>query len=123
MLEGYGGSGVVVYHGYVAPLLHRKLVSLFVLPDSRPSLVLPGDSCPSSFFRGNPPPLLRPPRKKLTVLLHAIGNLALCRFYSKTMALRTPVSFSSQLQVVDMHMLEIKAMEEGLFSTRYGGSV
>jgi hypothetical protein len=39
------------------------------------------------------------------------------------MALRTPVSFSSQLQVVDMHMLEIKAMEEGLFSTRYGGSV
>ncbi|KIK03022.1 hypothetical protein K443DRAFT_677178 [Laccaria amethystina LaAM-08-1] len=36
-------------------------------------------------------------------LWYIMGNLALCRFYSKTIA------------------LQIKAMEEGLFSTRYGG--
>ena len=58
----------------------KTRVPSFVLPDSRPSHLLP----------------LRPPRKKLTVLLHAIGKLALCRFYSKTIALRTPVSLSFQ---------------------------
>ena len=66
-----------------------------------PSLLFPGDLCPSSFFPGNALPA---PRKKLTVLLRAIGNLALCRFYSKTIALRTPVSFSFRLQMADMYM-------------------
>ena len=138
MLEGYGRSGVVVYHGYVAtPLPQRKplfplsffhiRVPLSFCRETSasfliPSFVFQGDSCRSSFFRGNSCPI-RPAGKKLTVLLHVIGNLALCRCYSKTIALRTPVSLSFQLKVADMYLPEIKAMEEGLFSTRYGGSV
>ena len=117
MLEGYGRSGIVVYHGYVAPLPERTRVPSFVLLDSLSSFFLPGYPClfPSSLFRfprrlvflsflrGNVCPL-RPPRKKLMVLLHVIGNLALCRFYSKTIALRTPVSLSFQLQVANMYI-------------------
>ena len=108
MLEGYGRSWVVVYHGYVAP----------VLPGSLSSFFLPGYPCffpssLSSFLRrlvsllilpGKLLPPLRLPRKKLMVPPHTIGNLALCRFYSKTIALRTPVSFIFLLQIADIYI-------------------
>ena len=89
--------------------LFRSSGLAFLFRETRVSLLLvfPRDSCPSSFFRGNscpPPSPLRPPRTKLTVLLHTIGNLALCRFYSKTIALRTPVSFIFLLQIADMYI-------------------
>ena len=105
-----GVPGLWYIMGMLLLFLKENSRRSFVLPDSlsfretRASLLLPslGYSHPSSFFRETPP--FRLLRKKLTLLPHAIGNLALCRFYSKTIALRKPVSFSSQLKVADMYI-------------------
>ena len=51
-------------------------------------------------------------------LLWVPGNLALCRFYSKHLALREYLSAPLECDVPHPS-IEIKAMEEGIFGERY----
>jgi hypothetical protein len=49
-----------------------------------------------------------------------VGNLALCRFYSKHLALRKfYYQHSPCLPFPHLDPKEIKAMEEGIFTNRY----
>ena len=59
---------------------------------------------------------------KKILYLCAAGNLALCRFHSKHVALRKWLIRSS-LQIFTSLQTEIKAMEEELLTGRYGLSV
>jgi len=55
-------------------------------------------------------------------LWYMMGNLALCRFHSNHVALRMfffyPFSFTLE-KCLFYFILEIKAMEEGVYGTRY----
>jgi uncharacterized YccA/Bax inhibitor family protein len=55
------------------------------------------------------------------VLVLLLGNLALCRFHSKHIALRMCFKLvCATVSCTDMSLkIEIKAMEEGIFGTRY----
>jgi hypothetical protein len=57
-----------------------------------------------------------------TVLRYkCVGNLAMCRFFSKHVALRKcfQIAWSGNKKLNLLNMSEIKAVEEGLFSGRY----
>ena len=76
---------------------------------------------------GEPPSLWReiggsgPEGKKLAGLWSILGNLAMCRFHSKHIALRECFPLLGEVRTTrtDDTGLEIKAYEEGIFGERY----